>query len=71
MEEKDPGRLRREGARTAGAFVGYFPVRARVWVALGRYGKPEEVASAITFLAGPGADYITGTTLDVDGGQSA
>jgi 3-oxoacyl-[acyl-carrier protein] reductase len=39
--------------------------------ALGRYGKPEEVAAAIVFLASPGASYITGTTLDVDGGMSA
>jgi len=40
-------------------------------VALGRYGNPDEVAAAIAFLVGPGASYITGTTLDVDGGQSA
>ncbi len=39
--------------------------------ALGRYGQPEEVAAAIVFLAGPGASYITGTTLDVDGGYNA
>src|SRR5437868_13660481 len=38
---------------------------------LGRYGRPEEVAAAIVFLAGPEASYITGTTLDVDGGLSA
>ena len=40
-------------------------------VALGRYGKPSEVAAAIAFLASPQASYITGTTLDVDGGQLA
>jgi NAD(P)-dependent dehydrogenase (short-subunit alcohol dehydrogenase family) len=40
-------------------------------VALGRYGRPEEVAAAVTFLAGPGASYITGATLEVDGGQLA
>ncbi len=40
-------------------------------VALGRYGKPEEVAAAIAFFASPAASYITGATLDVDGGQSA
>lgn len=39
--------------------------------ALGRYGRPEEVAAAIVFLASPGASYITGTTLDVDGGYNA
>ncbi|MEI9935591.1 MAG: SDR family oxidoreductase [Pseudomonadota bacterium] len=39
--------------------------------ALGRYGRPEEVAAAIVFLASPAASYVTGVTLDVDGGQSA
>jgi 3-oxoacyl-[acyl-carrier protein] reductase len=39
--------------------------------ALGRYGKPEEVAAAVAFLAGPAAAYITGTTLNVDGGFAA
>ena len=39
--------------------------------ALGRYGRPEEVAAAIVFLASPGASYITGTTLDLDGGYNA
>ncbi len=37
-------------------------------VALGRYGKPEEIASAVAFLASQEASYITGATLNVDGG---
>jgi 3-oxoacyl-[acyl-carrier protein] reductase len=39
--------------------------------ALGRFGRPEEVAAAVAFLAGPDATYITGATLNVDGGQNA
>lgn len=35
---------------------------------LGRLGRTEEVASAIMFLAGEGASYITGASLVVDGG---
>ena len=36
-----------------------------------RYGKPEDVAAAVRFLASDGAAYVTGTTLFVDGGMSA
>jgi NAD(P)-dependent dehydrogenase (short-subunit alcohol dehydrogenase family) len=37
-------------------------------VLLARAGKPEEFAATVVFLAGPGAGYITGATLVVDGG---
>lgn len=38
-------------------------------VPLGRLGTPEEVASAVTFLASSEAGYITGSTLHVNGGM--
>jgi len=37
-------------------------------VPLGRSGTPEEVAAAVTFLAGPGGAYITGQVIHVNGG---
>ena len=40
-------------------------------IPLGRIGTPQEVADAIAFLASPGASYITGATLHVNGGSRA
>jgi meso-butanediol dehydrogenase / (S,S)-butanediol dehydrogenase / diacetyl reductase len=37
---------------------------------LRRPAEPEEVASVVSFLAGPDAAYVTGVALDVDGGTS-
>jgi 3-oxoacyl-[acyl-carrier protein] reductase len=37
-------------------------------VPLGRYATPEEIASAVTWLAGDGAAYVTGAVIPVDGG---
>jgi 3-oxoacyl-[acyl-carrier protein] reductase len=51
--------------------TGPFADTLKQLAALGRYGQPDDIAAAVAFLAGPDAGYITGATLDVDGGQSA
>ncbi|GAA2911510.1 SDR family oxidoreductase [Streptomyces thioluteus] len=46
------------------------PVQAAL-TAVGRYGRPSEVADAVAYLAGPGAGYVTGAAVAVDGGFAA
>jgi len=41
------------------------------FIALGRYGAPDDVAATVAHLAGPGGRYITGASITVDGGVTA
>lgn len=43
----------------------------RATMAIPRYGKPEDIAAAVAFLASPAARHITGTGILVDGGANA
>jgi 3-oxoacyl-[acyl-carrier protein] reductase len=38
-------------------------------IPLGRFGDPADIAAAVCFLAGSGAAWITGETLNVNGGM--
>lgn len=55
-------------ARRAGITVEEQQKRALATIPLSRYGKPRELAAAATFLLSSAASYITGATLQVDGG---
>lgn len=40
-------------------------------IPIGRWGRPEDVALGVLYLASEGAGFVTGTTLVIDGGRSA
>ena len=50
---------------------GPFAATLKQFMAVGHYGKPDDIANAVAFLASAKAQYITGSTLTVDGGANA
>ena len=58
-------------AAKAGVALEQFYANLAKDIPLGRVGRAEEVANAIAFLASGAASYITGTSINLDGGTSA
>lgn len=56
-------------AKKAGITVEEQRKRSSATIAMGRYGEPDEFAAAAVFLFSDAASYITGATLQVDGGM--
>ena len=50
---------------------GDWAVPQKAATALDRYGRVDEIAAMVAFVAGPESSYITGANLTVDGGMNA
>lgn len=65
----NPGMVETEGARTAGIIDGEMRKQVEAATPLGRIGRPQDIAPAVAFLASSDAEWITGQTLYISGGN--
>ena len=65
----NPGMVETEGVRSAGIDKSDFRKQIESQTPLGRIGKPQDIAPAAVFLASADADWITGETLYISGGN--
>ena len=61
--------LDQANAERAGVDISTMRAQVLKQIPMGRYGEPPEFADAVVFLASDRASYITGATLQVDGGM--
>jgi 3-oxoacyl-[acyl-carrier protein] reductase len=55
-------------SREAGVPVDEYTSRVAAAIPIGRHGRPEEIGDVVAFLASERSSYVTGTTIQVDGG---
>jgi 3-oxoacyl-[acyl-carrier protein] reductase len=63
-----PGMVETEGTRTAGITESDMRKQYEAQASLGRIGQPQDIATAVTFLASSDSSWITGETLLISGG---
>jgi 3-oxoacyl-[acyl-carrier protein] reductase len=65
----NPGMVETEGVHAAGIAESDFRKQIEAQTPLGRIGQPQDIATAVAFLASDDSSWITGETLYISGGQ--